>query len=253
MSSRKTLLLTGATGLIGRRLARHFLEQGQIVVATSRRRTALDALAAELAGLPGTLVPLEIDLLSADLHSVASDLRQRGLSPHQLVNNARDLANLSPDATGWPRRSQWIAEFELGVVIPAQFAVALATENDSRLEAVVNIASIYGNVASNPHLYDDPKKATPVHYGVAKAALLHLTKELAVRLAPRGIRANAVSYGGVEGRADEAFKTRYARLSPSGRMLHVDEVPGVVEFLLSRAASATTGHNLLADGGWTLW
>jgi len=112
---------------------------------------------------------------------------------------------------------------------------------------------MYGIVTATPALYDDPRNMAPMHYGVAKAALIHLTKEMAVRLAPRGVRVNAVSYGGIEGRADEAFAARYKKLAPLERMLRLDEVHAPVEFLLSAGASGMTGHNLVVDGGWTLW
>ena len=66
---------------------------------------------------------------------------------------------------------------------------------------MINISSIYGLVVPNLTIYESKNASVPVHYGVAKAALDHLTKELAVRLADHGIRVNAVAFGGVEGRA----------------------------------------------------
>lgn len=251
MTAPKTLLLTGATGLIGRRLTRHFLERGHTVIATSRDPANLGALTAETKDASGTLIPIAIDLVAADLHRFVSELHERGGPPHYLVNNARDRANLAAD--GWPRRAQWLAEFELGVAVPAELALAVVAAEANRLEAIVNVASIYGVVAVNPRLYAEGENGAPAHYGVTKAALTHLTKELAVRLAPRGIRVNAVSFGGVEGRTDDAFKARYAALAPMGRMLRLDDLPGAIEFLLSPAAAGTTGHNLIVDGGWTLW
>lgn len=253
MSSSKVLLITGATGIIGRRLVRHFLGNSLTVIALARRQVALDALGREANGLPGTLVSVEVDLLNRDPHDVVVDLARRGALPHYVVNCARDTANLSTSPDGWPTRQQWMSELELCVVVPAALTVGLASIADTRLESVVNIASIYGMVAVNPNLYGNSANTSPLHYGVAKAALLHMTKEMAVRLARQNIRVNAVSYGGVEGCASDAFKARYGSFSPMKRMLAIDEVPGAVDFLLSPAAGATTGHNLVADGGWTLW
>jgi NAD(P)-dependent dehydrogenase (short-subunit alcohol dehydrogenase family) len=79
-----------------------------------------------------------------------------------------------------------------------------------------------------------------------------LTKELAVRLAGRHIRVNAISFGGVEGRVNEAFKARYAQFCPLGRMLNDNDLAGPVEFLATPASSGVTGHNLVVDGGWTI-
>jgi hypothetical protein len=131
--------------------------------------------------------------------------------------------------------------------------MALALERGSRLGSVVNVGSQYGVVAVNPGLYASQHSASPIHYGVAKAGLVHLTRELAIRLAGRGVRVNCVSYGGIEGRASVQFKEQYARFCPQGRMLTERDIAGPVEFLVSDASSGATGHNLVVDGGWTAW
>jgi NAD(P)-dependent dehydrogenase (short-subunit alcohol dehydrogenase family) len=126
-------------------------------------------------------------------------------------------------------------------------------QKNSQLRRVVNIGSMYGTVAANTHLYTDPVGQSPLHYSVAKAALSHLTKELAVRLSKNSIQVNCVAFGGVEGRVDDAFKQRYAQLCPMGRMLREDEVVGPVDMLLSDKCSGVTGHTLAVDGGWSIW
>lgn len=242
-------VVTGATGKLGRRIVDALLGAGHTVVAGSRRQ---DAFASHPAVAQGRLIVCAGDLGRETGDDLAARILAAAPAPTGLVNNAVDLANQALPPGGRPDRAQWRQEFDLAVAGPYELTLALAEARGSRLDSVVNISSMYGMVARNPSLYEDPVRQSPIHYGVAKAAMLHLTRELAVRLAPR-IRVNAVSFGGVEGRVDAAFLERYARLVPQGRMLREDETPGPVLFLLSEAASGMTGHNLVADGGWSIW
>lgn len=250
----RSILITGATGKIGRVLARHFLTAGDTVIAAGRSADALAELAIDLSGVGGTLHTLRADLMAPDAAATVVDgLRQIGCMPDGLISNARNVSFLRTGEDGRVARQDFLDEFALDVVTPYELVMALADAPDSRLRAVVNIGSQYGAVAPNLRLYADPVRQSPLHYGVAKAALAQLTKELAVRLAARGIRVNCVAFGGVEGRVDEAFKQRYAALCPSGRMLGEHELAGPVDLLLSEAASAVTGHVMMADGGWSVW
>jgi NAD(P)-dependent dehydrogenase (short-subunit alcohol dehydrogenase family) len=249
---KRTVLVTGATGLIGTELVRRFLKDGYRVVGTSRRETAIATFAASLpAG--SDFVGVVADLGGNGGERLVATLVARGLLPHAVVNNAFDMANQKLDPGGHPRRDQWATEFEYAVVAPYQIATGIAEAVDSPLDAVVNISSMYGIVPRNPALYDNPTLESPIHYGVAKAAMIHLTRELAVRLAPQKIRVNTVSFGGVEGRAGDAFKARYAKLCPAGRMLAPAETAGAVAMLASADASAITGQNIVVDGGFTVW
>jgi NAD(P)-dependent dehydrogenase (short-subunit alcohol dehydrogenase family) len=173
--------------------------------------------------------------------------------PDCLINNARNLAYLQIGEDGVVARQDFINEFTLDVVIPYELVMALSQAQESRLRAVINIGSQYGTVAPNLNLYTNPLRESPLQYGVSKAALTQLTKELAVRLAKRGVRVNCVAFGGVEGRVDEEFKKRYAALCPIGRMLGEHELAGPVDLLLSDSASGVTGHVLMVDGGWSIW
>jgi enoyl-[acyl-carrier protein] reductase III len=93
--------------------------------------------------------------------------------------------------------------------------------------------------------------------GVSKAALEALVRYLAVELAPRGIRVNAVSAGVVETGALEHFPNREEMLAsgagnPAGRLVTPDDVAGVVSFLCSPDAEMIRGQTLVIDGGWSL-
>jgi enoyl-[acyl-carrier protein] reductase III len=93
--------------------------------------------------------------------------------------------------------------------------------------------------------------------GTSKAALEALVRYLAVELAPRGIRVNAVSAGVVETGALEHFPNRERMLevgaqNPVGRLVTPDDVAGAVAFLCSKEAEMIRGQTLVVDGGWSL-
>jgi len=252
MSDAKTILITGGTGKIGRVLVAHLLERGHIVVTSGRNKARLPEIT-DRAGT-GKLHFIEIDLEKEDAAAAIIDFLQKNrIKPNCLINNVRNLEYLKLNDRFMPDRRNWIGEFALGVVVACELAAELANMHESALEAIINISSIYGMVAPNRRLYVDFAGESPIHYGVVKAALLHLTKELAVRLADKNIRVNAVSYGGVEGRVDGQFKKRYAELCPNGRMLRDNDLTGAIDFLISENSLAVTGHNLVVDGGWTIW
>lgn len=252
--SGRTILITGATGKIGRVLVGHFLAAGDRVIAAGRRAEALTSLTEEHAAQGDRLTTLQVDLMAPDVGStVLRELERIGQMPDCLINNARNVAFLGTGEDGVVAHQDFIDELTLDVVTPYELVMALSKAPASSLRSVVNIGSMYGSVAPNLRLYTDPQRQSPLQYGVAKAALAHLTKELAVRLAARNIRVNCVAFGGVEGRVDEAFKQRYAALCPLGRMLGEHELAGPVDMLLSDAASGVTGHVMMVDGGWSVW
>ena len=180
-------------------------------------------------------------------------LLSSALWPNCLINKARDSYFLRLGPSGAVAISDFLVELLMDIVVPYELSMALALQSHSRLESIINIGSQYGVVAPNLNLYSDHIKQSPLHYGVAKAGLSHLTKELAVRLADQGIRVNCVAFGGVEGRVGEDFKNRYSSLCPMGRMLTENDLAGPVDSLLSSASSAITGHTLIVDGGWSIW
>ena len=253
MTSR-TILITGGSGKFGRTLVKHFLAAGDRVITTCRTNESLEQLLISYSSYGESFVGIKADLTEdSSVMALRERLDNIGAQPDCLVNNARSISSLKIEDDGLVSRENLAKEYLLDVIVPYELTMALATQKNSQIRRVVNIGSQYGTVAANPHLYIDPVNQSPLHYGVAKAALAHLTKELAVRLAGKNIQVNCVAFGGVEGRVDDAFKQRYAQLCPMGRMLRDDEVVGPVDMLLSDKCSGITGHVLAVDGGWGIW
>ena len=244
---KEAVLITGGTGKIGSRLVEHFHAQGRTVVFTSRSDENIARTVTRREGIFGIKVDFRDERA---VGTICSALDGLGIGVAALVNNARDLAALGVEEDGSVPADNWLAEYRIDVVLPYQLTLALAKRGG--LRKVVNVSSMYGMNSFNPHLYEGPFRP-PLQYACAKAALIHLTKCLAVQFAPEKIAVNCVTYGGVEGRVDEGFKKRYAALCPMERMMKDDETVGSVDFLLSDKAVYITGQNIVVDGGWSIW
>lgn len=258
MEHSETIIITGASGVIGKVLVKNFiLKNYRVVGITSKKESCLNLL--ELyneENKKGLFYCLDLDFMVDGWEKdFLKLLSEKQLSPDYLVCGARSVEFLKGDSEkiGQVSRSDFVGEFKLGVSAPYELIMSLACLEDSKLKSAVIISSMYGVVAPNLALYNDFIKESFISYGVVKSAQIHLAKELSVRLSSKNIRVNSVSFGGIEGRASDDFKKKYSQLSPSGRMLNEDDVFGPVEFLLSSNSSAVLGHNLNADGGWCIW
>ena len=126
---------------------------------------------------------------------------------------------------------------------------------EQRSGSIINIASLYGVVSPNHRMYLGTGICQPVAYSVSKAGVIALTRYLATLWAgaDQGVRVNCITPGGVYNRHSDLFVSRYATLSPIGRMARADEMRGALVYLASSASAYCTGHNLVVDGGWTAW
>ncbi len=113
--------------------------------------------------------------------------------------------------------------------------------------SIVNMASMSGTIVNEPQ-----KQAS---YNASKAAVVHLTKSLAVEWAPYGIRVNSISpgYMGTEMnfRQDRALLDYWESRTPMKRMGNPEELQGAVLYFASAASSFTTGSDLIVDGAFS--
>lgn len=254
MDKRETVFLTGGTGIIGKTLIDKLYQSGYNVCFTSRSFEKIKEIEQLYTNNTDPFVKgVVINLAEENVDTLQFFFKTNKIQIDILINNVRDLNNLRVKEDGTTERNFFLSEFILGAIVPYELSIWFSRNKFHNLKNIINISSMYGIVPPNGELYLDGYDNSPIQYGVSKASLIHLTKELAVRMASLGIRVNCVSYGGVEGRSDDEFKKRYARLTPMGRMLKPDEVANPVLFLVSHSSSGMTGHNLVYDGGYTIW
>lgn len=237
----KTALITGAARGIGLETARRFLAEGW-QVAVLDIDGAEQARAAEALGAPERVLALSCDVaVDQQVAQAFTELRDRFGRLDALVNNAgtavfKPLADTS--AQEWRR----VLDVNLtGPFLCTQAALPLMAEGGG----VVNIASISGQRASTLR----------VAYGTSKAALMHLTKQMAVELGERRIRVNCVAPGPVETAMakavhSDAIRRDYHDHIPLARYGLEREIAEAVLFLCSDKAGYVTGQTLSVDGGF---
>ncbi len=254
--SQKTILITGGTGVIGKKLVEHFFNKNYNIIFTAKENNETKELIESIKtkNCNNQLLGIALDLTKEKSYeTILKKIEQNNLYPNFLINCARNISFLKVDNDGFAKRNEWLGELTLDVIVPYELSIKLAYQKNSNLESIINISSIYGVVPPNPIIYKNPKTESPIQYGVAKAAQIHLTKELSIRLAEKNIKVNTISFGGIKGRANKDFVERYSKLCPLKKMLDQSEVIGSVDFLVSSHSSSITGHNLVVDGGWTVW
>jgi NAD(P)-dependent dehydrogenase (short-subunit alcohol dehydrogenase family) len=243
-----TALVTGASGVLGSALARGLADAGASLLLTGRDAELL----AETAEARGSIGSRPADLTQPGaVDELFAWVREHG-GIDILINNA---GTASSERLGAVTADEFRRVLDVNVVttyLCAQAAAVLMRDRGGG--AIVNIGSIYASVAPDDRLYDDVEMvAASAAYVASKSALVNLTRELAVRLAPDGIRVNMISPGGIERSQPEQFRRRYEARTPLGRMATADDIVGPAIFLASPASAYVTGIDLRVDGGFTAW
>ena len=246
-ASARVALVTGGTRGIGKAIAlRLARDVGAIGVNYSRNQAHADAVVEELRALGVEAAAWKCDIGDRDaVFEMVGGVAERFGRIDVLVNSAaRGLERPRAAIDSLPKHLRHTMDVNL---FGPWFATQAAAPHMREGGAVINLLS----PGSDRYL---PKYA-PV--GVSKGALESLTIYLAVELAPRGIRVNAVSAGLVEGtdgvRAlDQEMVAEYERKIPAGRHVQPEDVADAVAFLASPDAAMIVGQTLLVDGGYAL-
>ena len=242
----RVALVTGGSRGIGRAIALLLARHGAAVAVASRRLEGCEAVAAEIRAAGGTSSAHachigEPEQIAATFDAVDAAYGRIDI----LVNNAATNPYFGPaidmDLGAWQKT--------VDVNIRGYFWASIEAARRMRAAgrgAIVNVASV------NAFRPMDGQAC----YSLTKAAIVNMTQGLAKEWSRHGIRVNALVPGIVETRfaaaihEDARLRAAIERQVPMGRVAQPDEMAGAVLYLVSDAASYTTGSCLTADGGW---
>lgn len=253
----KTAIVTGSANGIGLAIARHFLAQGANVMFADMDEERLADEVGREAEAEGAVRMFAGDLREkltiANLLSATIDAFDR---VDILVNASRQTTLADPLCVGEDGveellKQNLITSLRLSQMTAKRMMVAAekAGRTEGPLGAIVNLSSIAAT-RTRPEL---------MAYSIASAALDQMTRSMALALAPKGIRVNAVAFGSVMSASLSAslqdhpeYRGQIADGTPMGRIAEARELAEAVQFLASDASAFMTGQILTVDGGRSL-
>jgi 3-oxoacyl-[acyl-carrier protein] reductase len=240
----KVAVITGGAAGIGKAIARRLSADRFAVVIADLDGNRAEEIATEISAHGGQAAGRQVDVSAAESVAALFEWLTDDLGRCDVLVNNAGIATTAPiSELPLERWNSTIAVNVTGALLMTQHAIPLMKKGG--WGRIVNISSISGVRAS----------AGRIAYGTSKAAIIGLTRQLAIELAPDNITVNSVAPGPVDTATARAVHTEltrqsYVRLIPMKRFGRPEEIAAAVSFLCSEDASYITGHTIPVDGGY---
>jgi 3-oxoacyl-[acyl-carrier protein] reductase len=240
----RVALVTGASSGLGVRFAEVLAENGAAVVLVARRADRLSAVRTTIEKSGGSAIAVEADVCDRDAMAAAFDAAEKKFGTVTILVNNAGVAHAGRAVTLAAEEWRRVLATDLDAVFYCAQEGARRMLAAGKGGAIVNIASVLGLGVDKG----------VVAYATAKAGVIHLTKALALELAFKGIRVNAIAPGWIvtELNRDYLSSEKGAALTreiPVGRFGEARDLDGPLLLLVSDAGRFVTGATIVADGG----
>jgi NAD(P)-dependent dehydrogenase (short-subunit alcohol dehydrogenase family) len=265
----KIVVVTGASGLLGRMHTEAIAGQGGIPIILDINKKGLNELS-EYIFSEYAIKPLIqfVDITKESQVALCSEtIIQKYGKIDGLVNNAARNPTISKNnKINFSRLENFDLESweqDLSISLTGSFLCSKYFGHKISLNknggSIVNISSDLAIIAPDQRIYeqenidDDDQPVKPISYSVVKSGLLGLSKYISSYWAKKNVRSNCLLPGGIRTDQDEVFVSKLESLIPLQRMAVKNEYQGALIFLLSDASKYMTGTNLIVDGGRSAW
>ena len=265
----KVIVITGATGLLGRKHAQAIACYGGTPVLLDLSQKMVDELANELNNQYKVgSVGFSVDITNEHVvENNANQIIEHFGKIDGLVNNAANNPKVEDSSeVNFSRLENFplnVWHDDLNVGLAGSFLCAkyygFEISKNPNGGSIINISSDLGLMApdqrlySKPGLSEDQQPVKPITYSVVKTGLIGLTRYLATYWAEKNVRCNAICPGGVENGQPEEFLKDVSSRIPMNRLAKADEYQGTLLWMLSDASSYLNGAIVSVDGGRTAW
>jgi NAD(P)-dependent dehydrogenase (short-subunit alcohol dehydrogenase family) len=246
--AKHTALVTGGGSGIGAALALGLAEAGAAIAVADIDLTSAQQSAQKLSALGMPSLAIQVDVTNAE------QVRQMV----ETVVSTWGQLDVAVNSAGIARRSpaEDLAEEDWDAVLGIDLkGIYLCTKAQGRVMlaqgsgSIINIASMSAQIVNRPQLHS--------HYNAAKAGVVQYSRSCAAEWAARGVRVNTLSPGHTRtpmtAEALPEMGSEWLSNTPMQRLGTPDDLQGATLFLASAASAYVTGHDLVVDGGYTLW
>jgi NAD(P)-dependent dehydrogenase (short-subunit alcohol dehydrogenase family) len=243
----KVILITGGEGLYGSRILEGLLEADGIVITASPFVDNAQKVADEFKSKGLNAHVKYVDQTDHEsIITLKKEIQKEFGGLDVFINNAvaRPMKRYVDSLECWKASMDVNASGMFDIV--REMADLIYQKGGG---SIVNMGSMQGMFGPDFSLYEGTEMDSPPDYHFHKGGIIALTKYLARKLGPKGIRVNCISPGGLYSGQNKIFVEKYNKKVPLGRMAGQDDIKGVVVFLASSASAYITGENILMDGG----
>jgi gluconate 5-dehydrogenase len=251
----KISLVTGGTGFLGKAITETLAELGSDVIVVGRNADGND-----IVNEISKEFDVNIRFVKADLNlkDEIDNLTSKINSVDILVNNFITWpTNFEFEETSWDEFENTLRS---GITSPFYLTKQIIEKMKNINKGnIINVSSMYGLVSPNFKIYhEQPNMGNAIAYGASKAAVIQMTKYLAVYCAKWNIRVNCISPGpfskpGTFDNGKEWFENELKDMNPLHQIGKPWEIKGSIALLATELSSYITGQNISIDGGWAIW